>query len=421
MYSSYYHYRDKGGYLVSAYWLTDVRLETGRVSEDGWERTQTALFHLKIADGQIEAILAAGQETPQDGLELRSAQQALALPAFIEKHVHLDKTFLGGGWRPTRPVGSILERVALEVELLKQHPLPTEERASKFLDVILAAGSTHVRTHIDIAPAYGLSHLEAVQGVLQAYHEKLSYEIVAFPQHGLLRTRSQKLVREAMRQGATLVGGVDPATVDNDIERSLGEMMEIAVEFKAGIDLHLHDQGPAGLATIQHLADLTAEAGWQGRVAISHAFALADLDRGELENLALRLAELQIAIVSSVPYRVRPPLPRLRAQNVPVALGCDNVYDSWSSFGNGDILERLNRLAQLEGWGDEASLSRSLGLITGGKTPLNDAGEQVWPQVGDSADLVLLDASCSAEAIARRAKRLTVLHRGRLIAGTLNT
>ncbi len=28
-------------------------------------------------------------------------------------------------------------------------------------------------------------------------------------------------MREAMKMGATLVGGVDPATVDNNIEKSL--------------------------------------------------------------------------------------------------------------------------------------------------------------------------------------------------------
>ena len=57
-----------------------------------------------------------------------------------------------------------------------------------------------------------------------------TYEIVAFPQHGLLRTEAHSLMREAMKMGATLVGGVDPATVDNNIEKSLFDMMEIAVE-----------------------------------------------------------------------------------------------------------------------------------------------------------------------------------------------
>ena len=48
--------------------------------------------------------------------------------------------------------------------------------------------------------------------------DAFTYEIVAFPQHGLLRTEAHSLMREAMKMGATLV---DPATVDNNIEKSL--------------------------------------------------------------------------------------------------------------------------------------------------------------------------------------------------------
>lgn len=41
--------------------------------------------------------------------------------------------------------------------------------------------------------------------------------------------------------GAHLVGGVDPATVDGNIEKSLNTIMDIAVEFDSDIDIHLHD------------------------------------------------------------------------------------------------------------------------------------------------------------------------------------
>ena len=44
-----------------------------------------------------------------------------------------------------------------------------------------------------------------------------------------------------MRMGAHLVGGVDPATVDGNIEKSLNTIMDIAVEFDSDIDIHLHD------------------------------------------------------------------------------------------------------------------------------------------------------------------------------------
>ena len=129
----------------------------------------------------------------------------------------------------------------------------------------------------------------------------MSYEIVAFPQHGLLRTKATNLIREALRFGAGFVGGVDPATVDGDIEASLQQMVELAVEGNAGIDLHLHDPDQLGTFTMKRLAQLTKEAGLQGKVAISHAFGLGDVSHSEAEEMADILRDAGITIVTSVP------------------------------------------------------------------------------------------------------------------------
>lgn len=64
---------------------------------------------------------------------------------------------------------------------------------------------------------------------------------------------------------------------------------------------------------------------------------------------------------------------------------------------------------------DEYSLSSALKYATGGITPLNQAGEQVWPKVGDDASMMLVDAACSAEAIARRATVESLFFKGRKV------
>ncbi|MHC0038433.1 hypothetical protein [Pseudoneobacillus sp. C159] len=64
-------------------------------------------------------------------------------------------------------------------------------------------------------------------------------------------------------------------------------------------------------------------------------------------------------------------------------------------------------------------MSRSLSLATGGITPLDENGKQVWPKIGDEASAVLVPASCSAEAVARLPKRVAVLHKGNLASGSL--
>jgi len=405
--------------MKAIYWLKNVRLECGYEKENGRViGTQTELAHLLIENGIIVKIVK-GEFIGTD-LHEEDAGGLLLLPSFIEKHVHLDKTLMGDVWRACTPTSSVIERFENEKNVLPTIGTSTNKRAEALLDILLASGSAHVRTHVDIYPEIGLKNLEQVQMALENYSDKLSSEIVAFAQHGLLRSKSTKLVREALRNGAGIVGAVDPAVVDQNIEASLVELFELATEGNADIDLHLHDPGHLGTFTMKRLAALTKQAGWEGRVAISHAFGLGDVAREEVNELADMLADAGISIVTSVPInRNMPPVDLLNERGVEVSVGNDNIFDVWSPLGTGDILERAGRLAERFKWIDEVSLSQSLKYITGGITPLDVKGNQVWPKVGDAANLVFTSASCSAEAIARRTERKAVMYKGNIVFGSL--
>ncbi|WP_285767353.1 amidohydrolase [Peribacillus sp. SI8-4] len=403
------------------FWLKNARLECGYQKEKGIVTgTITGLFHLLIDDGKIMRIVKDGEPTPND-VPAEDAKGLLVLPSFIEKHVHLDKTLMGDVWRACTPSSSVIERFENEKKVLPTIETSTRKRAESLLGVLLASGSTHIRTHVDIYPEVGLQNLKQVQQALETYSNRLSSEIVAFAQHGLLRSNSVQLVREALRNGAGIVGAVDPATIDQDIEASLVQMMDLAVEANADVDLHLHDPGHLGTFTMKRLAALTKQAGWEDRVAVSHAFGIGDVSKAEAYDLADTLRDAGVSIVTSVPInRQMPPVDVLHERGVEVSVGNDNIFDVWSPLGNGDILERAGRLAERFKWVDEVALSRTLGYITGGKTPLNEQGEQVWPKVGDAASLVLVDASCTAEAIARRSERRAVIYNGSIVSGSLN-
>ncbi|ULL19854.1 deaminase [Paenibacillus sp. H1-7] len=410
----------------SSYLLTNVLLETGYVYEDDQVTgTKTAIFNLRIDDGMISEVLSKGAVLPPE-LPRYDARGLLLLPSFREMHIHLDKTFYGGPWRAVRPApNGKWDRIREEQELLPLLLPTAQERAEKLIEMILGYGSTYVRSHCNIDPVIGVNNLESLLRALDHYKDKISHEIVAFPQHGLVRPEVASSViasmKEAMRMGVTHVGGIDPATVDGDMEKSLQTIIELAVEYEAGIDIHLHDGGETGLNTIRRLADLTEEAGLQGRVTVSHAFSLASAAPGEDKELAGRLASLGISIASSVPAgKGMMPIPLLMANKVEVMLGNDSIIDHWSPFGTGDILQKSNLAAQLYGWSSEYSLSRALALATGGVIPLDEKGVQVWPAPGVEASGVLVDASCSAEAVARLPRRVAVFHRGNLASGSLD-
>ncbi|MDI6533764.1 amidohydrolase family protein [Bacillus mycoides] len=405
---------------MTLYWLTNVKLETGYTYEEAKiSQTETEICSLLIEDGRIKRIISGIAQ--EEGTLTFDANRLLVLPAFEEMHIHIDKTYYSGPWKACMPAENIFTRFNEEKTILPKQLATAQDRAENMLELLLRNGATNIRTHCNVDPVIGLRNLEATLAALGTYKDRLSGRIVAFPQHGLLRSNSMQLVKDAMRMGAQLVGGVDPATVDNDIEKSLHTIMDIAVEFNADVDIHLHDANNLGTFTMKRLASLTEEAGWQGRVTISHALGLGGVTDKEAEEVAERLAALKIDITSTVPIGKQViPIPLLDRKGVKVSLGNDSITDHWSPFGTGDMLQKANRLAERFGWSDERSLGKALRFITGGKDTLNNEGKRVWPNVGDEASFVLTNATCAAEAVARQTEKRVVMYKGNVVIGDLD-
>lgn len=406
--------------VMTLYWLTNVKLETGYTYEEAKiSQTETEICSLLIKDGRIKRIISGIAQ--EEGTLTFDANRLLVLPAFEEMHIHIDKTYYSGPWKACMPAENIFTRFNEEKTILPKQLATAQDRAENMLELLLRNGATNIRTHCNVDPVIGLRNLEATLAALGTYKDRLSGRIVAFPQHGLLRSNSMQLVKDAMRMGAQLVGGVDPATVDNDIEKSLHTIMDIAVEFNADVDIHLHDANNLGTFTMKRLASLTEEAGWQGRVTISHALGLGGVTDKEAEEVAERLAALKIDITSTVPIGKQViPIPLLDKKGVKVSLGNDSITDHWSPFGTGDMLQKANRLAERFGWSDERSLGKALRFITGGKETLNNEGKRVWPNVGDEASFVLTNATCAAEAVARQTEKRVVMYKGKVVIGDLD-
>ncbi|CSG75363.1 metallo-dependent hydrolase domain deaminase [Escherichia coli] len=297
----------------------------------------------------------------------------------------------------------------------------TQERAEKLIDLLQSKGTTIARSHCNIEPVSGLKNLQNLQAVLARRQAGFECEIVAFPQHGLLLSKSEPLMREAMQAGAHYVGGLDPTSVDGAMEKSLDTMFQIALDYDKGVDIHLHETTPSGVAAINYMVETVEKTPQlKGKLTISHAFALATLNEQQVDALANRMAAQQISIASTVPIgTLHMPLKQLHDKGVKVMTGTDSVIDHWSPYGLGDMLEKANLYAQLYIRPNEQNLSRSLFLATGDVLPLNEKGERVWPKAQDDASFVLVDASCSAEAVARISPRTATFHKGQLVWGSV--
>ncbi|SFN09268.1 Cytosine/adenosine deaminase [Chryseobacterium oleae] len=394
--------------------LKNVRLETGFEYEEGEViSTKTNLFYIEIENGKIKSIAPN-----QPNTKAIDAKGMLMLPAFKDMHIHLDKTFYGDQWQAVRKrTGGVKGMIALEQKMLPEMLKNSTFKAEKMIELLQSKGTSFARSHVNIEPTSKLDSLKNLQKALDHKKKGFGAELVAFPQHGVFYTDSVPYLKEAAQMDIDFIGGVDPFNIDGNIEKTIDFTVQLALDHKKGIDIHLHETGESGLSTVEYLIRKVNEnPSLKGKTYLSHCFILAKLDKTKQEEIAEKLAESQIGIVSTIPFgNLIMPIPALYKHNVTVLTGNDSIIDHWNTFGTGSVLQKANQMAQLYGYSTEFLLSRSLKLATANVLPLDDKGNQQWPKAGDQAEFVLMNASCSAEAVSRISNVESLVHQGNVV------
>ncbi|HLJ69834.1 MAG TPA: amidohydrolase, partial [Roseiarcus sp.] len=351
-----------------------------------------------------------------DGAERIDLHGALLVPGFVDGHIHLDKTLLGLPFQPHRRGDTVAERIAREKELRRELRYPVEERSRRLIEQVVAFGTTALRSHVDIDSDVRLSGLHALLKVRDAARDLVGIQLVAFPQSGIVADPGVKdLLDQAIRDGADLVGGLDPAGIDNDVNGHLDAIFAIAERHGVGLDIHLHDPGPLGCFELRQIAMRAAALGLKGRVAVSHAFALGAVDEAEFGRTAEALAAADVAIMTNGPGPVpMPPVKRLIQAGVRVFAGSDNIRDAWSPYGNGDMLERAMMIGYRQDFRADSDLELAFDLTT--RAAARELGlAEYGLEVGAAADLVAIPAASIPEAVAAHPPRTLVLKRGRVL------
>lgn len=371
---------------------------------------------LTLRDGRIAAVTPAVERVgppPAGALDLAGA---LVLPAFVDGHIHLDKTFLGADWQPHVTGGTIRERVAAERALRERVRVPVGERAEHLVRQVVALGTGHVRSHVDVDPWLGLTGLHALVELRERCRDLLSMQLVAFPQSGIVTAPGvADLLDAALREGADLIGGLDPLGFDGDVTGHLDVVFGLAERHGAGVDLHLHDGGAPGAAQLREIAARTAALGLADTVTVSHAYCLGALAPAEFARTADALAAAGVSILTNGPSGPMPPVLALRERGVRVFAGSDNIRDAWWPYGTGDLLERATIVGLRQDLCTDAELAVAADLVTDAAAAalgLADYGLRV----GARADLVVVEATSTQAAVAAHPARRLVLHGGRVVA-----
>ncbi|MGF6770402.1 cytosine deaminase [Paraburkholderia sp. GAS199] len=357
-----------------------------------------APLNLAVRQGRFAAI--GGERPESGGAEIVDLQGHLVLPGFVDGHIHLDKSFVGDRWRPHRPASSLRERLAVEKQQLAS-AAPIAERADALIRQAASFGTMAMRCHVDVDATTGLTHLHAVMQARERWRGVVDIELVAFPQAGVVSCPgTAQMLDAAVQEGAQVVGGIDPTTLDNDAEAQLDIVFGIAEKRGVKIDIHLHEPGQQGIDQLHRIAARTKAAGLNGRVAVSHAYALGDVAPDVVERIAAALADAGVSIMTNAPGdRAFPPVLALRAAGVQVFTGNDNIQDAWWPYGNGDMLQRAMLIGYRSGFYTDEELRIALNMATqAGAAVLGKTGYGV--EVGNEASFVIVKAPNAAAAVA---------------------
>ncbi|ROQ36287.1 cytosine/adenosine deaminase-related metal-dependent hydrolase [Streptomyces sp. PanSC19] len=342
----------------------------------------------------------------------------IALPSLVDAHIHPDKTTWGGSWVSRRPASGIADYVAQDVELFRSQRRPVAERAYGLMSHAVARGTRGMRAHADVAPAYGLAGVEGVAEARERLRHALDVQIVAFPQHGVIRTPgTAALLEKAAREGVIdMIGGIDPIGFDQALDEQLDVVFGIADRHGVGVDIHLHDRGEKGMRAMRGIVERTRALSLAGKVTVSHVFCLPGLTDSELGSVAKDLGEQDIALTTVAPSdSLVLPIARLREHGVRVGLGSDGVRDSWSPFGDADMLHRAHILGWVTDVRLDDELSECYRVATHGGADVMGLAHADF-RAGAPADFVLVRGECLPQVVVDMPRRDVVVHGGVVVA-----
>ena len=108
----------------------------------------------------------------------------LLTPGLIEAHIHLDKALLSD--RVSTTAGTLAEALALSAKAKQAFTVDDiRARARRVLDLAVRAGTTAMRTHVEVDPIVGLAGMEAILPLRDEYAAALDLQICAFAQEGI--------------------------------------------------------------------------------------------------------------------------------------------------------------------------------------------------------------------------------------------
>jgi cytosine deaminase len=374
---------------------------------------------ISVSEGKIKRI---GEGTAASSERVIDANRKLVTESFVNAHLHLDKVLTGAFSEEaalTEYQGSSMKGAMTAIELashVKEHYVESEivEHVRAVLTEAERFGVSHLRAFVDVDTKAKLTGVKSVLKVREEFKDRISIQIVAFPQDGIIKEPgAEELLYQSMDLGADLIGGIPWIELtDEDSKKHIDIAFEIAKKYDADVAMLTDDAGDPELRTTEYLATSAIRHGWIGRVTACHARATALYNDVYHRKLIAILKIAKMGIVTDPhtgPLHVR--VKELLDAGVTVALGQDDVYDAYYPYGRCNMLEvafLASHLLWMMSRQDRESLYDMITLNAAKVMRLSGYGLAE----GNLANLAILDSDNLREAYTRHSEPIYVIRNG---------
>lgn len=380
---------------------------------------------IEITDGLISAV--HDRPATSGGAVVDDLGGWLVLPALAEPHAHLDKALTAE--IVPNPRGDLEgghEAWTAATEAGKLTHAGMVERATRAIELLLVHGATAIRSHVNVSSDVGARHVVAMQEVKSQFAGLVDIQLVALPYSPMTGPEgagNRAALAEALEVGVDLIGGC--SNFDPDRIGFIGSILDLASDAGIGIDLHIDETLDPSELDIRELARQVQDRGFEHGVAASHCVSLGMQTPKVQAEVAKEIADAGIAVFllpqtnlflqgrdhPSATPRGLTALHALQDAGVLVAAGADNVQDIYNLVGRSDPLETAALLVMV----GHQSPGTAFGMVS------NDAREGMGLDgvdiaVGSSADLLVIDAASTREAMADAPMSRRVYRQGVLVA-----
>ena len=356
----------------------------------------------------------------------------LVLPPYVDSHLHLDYYMTGQTDEAKNETGTLFEAIDIWNDFKKGTTKEEmKERMYAAINDVVGYGTQYIRAQTDCTDP-NLTGIKAALDVREELKDKVTIQVVAFPQNGMYSFEEEgktgrDLIEEALQLGADCVGGIPHNEWSRELgEESVKEIVRLAVKYDKLIDVHCDETDDTHARFVEALnaeamkvgrGDLTTASHTSsfGSADDSYAFRMMGLFRQSGLNFVAWPTENLFLQGRQDTYPKRRGLTRVKEfvdNGINVAFGQDSIVDLWYPAGNGNLMNILDTGIHATQLMREEDLPRTFDLVTYNGAKLMKIEEEYGLQEGKPANFIVLDAENEFEAQRNRVECLASVRNG---------